>query len=157
MNRKISFLDRWSWFKFNNLGLTLYGLGILHRCGKSGKTKNQKVLGANSYACRSHKRKSLNFFNPFLYTEWLFKINQCQIRILNREFLLQVHLFLLRGTSQKQLVVICYIFMIDSYCFLNVAWVFLLFERISLCYSIYKSFKTINLTCVSLHLPILLI
>ena len=32
---------------------TRYGLEITYECGKRVKTKSQKVLGANSYVCRS--------------------------------------------------------------------------------------------------------
>ena len=54
MTRKTAFL-RGGWFKLNNLGLTLE---ILHQCGKRVKTKSQKVLGANSYVCRSYRGKT---------------------------------------------------------------------------------------------------
>ena len=30
---------------------------MLHQCGKTVKTVSQKVLGANSYVCRSYKGK----------------------------------------------------------------------------------------------------
>ena len=53
--RKTTFFERWSWFKFNNLGVEL-GTN-LHQCGKSVKTKSQKVLGRNSYVCRSYRGK----------------------------------------------------------------------------------------------------
>ena len=33
---------------------TKYRLEILHQCGKSVKTKSQKVLGVNSDVCRSY-------------------------------------------------------------------------------------------------------
>ena len=33
-------------------------LEILHQCGKTIKTKSQKVLGGNSYICRSYKGKT---------------------------------------------------------------------------------------------------
>ena len=36
----------------------MYGLGILHQCGKSVKTRNQKVLGANYYIRRSYRGKT---------------------------------------------------------------------------------------------------
>ena len=42
-------------------------LEILHQCGKRVKTKSQKVLGANSYVCRSYWEKKLvggGFFCP---------------------------------------------------------------------------------------------
>ena len=37
---------------------TWYGLEILHRCGRSVKTKSKKVLGANSYVFRSTRGKT---------------------------------------------------------------------------------------------------
>ena len=37
---------------------TWYGLEILHQRGRSVKTKSQKVLGANSYVCRSTRGKT---------------------------------------------------------------------------------------------------
>ena len=39
------------------LALGTYGLEILHQSGKSVKTKSQKILGTNSYVCRSYRRK----------------------------------------------------------------------------------------------------
>ena len=36
---------------------TRCGLEILHQCGKKVKTTNVKVLGANSYVCRSYRGK----------------------------------------------------------------------------------------------------
>ena len=36
----------------------MYGLEVLHKCGKMVKTKSQKVLGTNSYVCRSYRRKT---------------------------------------------------------------------------------------------------
>ena len=35
-----------------------YKLKILQECGKRVKTKSQKVLGANSYVCRSYRGKT---------------------------------------------------------------------------------------------------
>ena len=32
----------------------MYGFEILHKCIKGVQTKNQKVLAANSYVCRSY-------------------------------------------------------------------------------------------------------
>ena len=36
----------------------MYGLEILHKWEKRVENKNQKVFGANSYACRSCKGKT---------------------------------------------------------------------------------------------------
>ena len=36
----------------------MYGLEILLQCGKRVKTKSQTVLRANSYVCRSNRRKT---------------------------------------------------------------------------------------------------
>ena len=52
LTRKTNFFEGCCWLKFNN------GLEILHQCGKRVKTKSQKVLGANSYVCRSYRRKT---------------------------------------------------------------------------------------------------
>ena len=38
---------------------TRYKLEILHQCCKRVITKSQKVLGVNSYACRSYRREKL--------------------------------------------------------------------------------------------------
>ena len=47
------------WFKFNNLRLALgTKLKILHQSVKKVKTKSQKVLGANSYVCRTYRGKT---------------------------------------------------------------------------------------------------
>ena len=35
----------------------MYGLDILHQRDKRVKTKSQRVLGANSYVCRSYRGK----------------------------------------------------------------------------------------------------
>ena len=48
----------WSWFKFNNLGLALGTNLKFYTSGKRVKNKSQKVLGANSYVCRSYTGKS---------------------------------------------------------------------------------------------------
>ena len=59
LTRKTAFFERWSWFKFINLGVTLgRKIEILHQCGKRVKTKSQKVLGGNSYICRSYRGKT---------------------------------------------------------------------------------------------------
>ena len=36
----------------------MYGLEILLQCGKRVTTKSQTVLRANSYVCRSNRRKT---------------------------------------------------------------------------------------------------
>ena len=44
MTRKTTFfLEGWSWFKFNSLGLALGT--VLKLCGKRVKTESQKVIG----------------------------------------------------------------------------------------------------------------
>ena len=56
--RKIAFFEGWSWFKFINLGLALgINLKLLRQCGKSIKSKSQKVFGANSYVCWSYRER----------------------------------------------------------------------------------------------------
>ena len=58
------FFERWSWFRFNDLGLALRcTLEILHQSVKRVKTKSRKVLGANSYVCRSYRGKT-GILNP---------------------------------------------------------------------------------------------
>ena len=47
----------WSWFKFNYLGLAL-GANFLHQSVERVKTKRQKVLGPDSYVCRSYREKT---------------------------------------------------------------------------------------------------
>ena len=49
-----AFFERWSWFEFNNLGLAL------------DTNKSQEVFGANSYVCRSYRRKTVRgpFWSP---------------------------------------------------------------------------------------------
>ena len=42
------------WFRTG----TRYKLEVLHQCKKRVKTKIQKVLGANSYVCRSYRGKT---------------------------------------------------------------------------------------------------
>ena len=37
---------------------TRYKVEILHHCGKRVRTKSQKVLGTNSYICRSYRGKT---------------------------------------------------------------------------------------------------
>ena len=54
---KIKFFKGWHWFKFNNLGLALDGLEVLHQCGKSVKTKSQTVCGANYNSFKSRREK----------------------------------------------------------------------------------------------------
>ena len=59
LTRKTAFFERWSWFKFINLGVTQgRKVEILHQCGKRVKTKSQNVLGGNSYICRSYRGKT---------------------------------------------------------------------------------------------------
>ena len=48
-DQKKHFFEGWSWFRFNNLGLTLgMALKFYTSVGKRVETKIQKVLGANS-------------------------------------------------------------------------------------------------------------
>lgn len=72
MTRKTAFFEGWFWFKFNNLGLAPEILGlapelkILHQCFKRVKTKNQIVLGANSYVAEvaGEKLVGRTFLSP---------------------------------------------------------------------------------------------
>ena len=45
LSRKTAFFGKWSWFKFNNLGLALGNFEILQQCSKRVKSERQKVLG----------------------------------------------------------------------------------------------------------------
>ena len=56
MTRKTTFSTGWSWFKFNNLGLAL-GMALKLYISVA-KGLKRKVLGANSYVCRSYKGKT---------------------------------------------------------------------------------------------------
>ena len=58
MTRKTAFYEGWSWFKFNNLGLALGTSLKFYTSVARTKTKSQKVLGANSYACRRYRGKT---------------------------------------------------------------------------------------------------
>ena len=44
----------------------MHGLEILQQCDKRVKTKSQRVLGANSYVCRSYREKTgrVGIFTP---------------------------------------------------------------------------------------------
>ena len=44
---------------------TRYSLKVLRQCGKSVKTKSQKVLEVNSYVCRSYMGKTGRGVFPF--------------------------------------------------------------------------------------------
>ena len=72
LTRKTNFFEGCCWLKFNN------GLEILHQCGKRVKTKSQKVLGANSYVCRSYRRKTGTVGGgPPLPVSWIGLNQQC--------------------------------------------------------------------------------
>ena len=60
---------------------TRYVLGILHQCGKKVKTKSQKVLGANSYVCRSYTGKTGRgpFWRPILNRVTMYDANRDQL------------------------------------------------------------------------------
>ena len=62
---------------------TRYDLEILHKCGKGVETKSQKVLGANSYVCRSYMGKSGRGFPPIL--NWV-KVKRAQEARVNQFF-----------------------------------------------------------------------
>ena len=58
-DQKNCFFERWSWFKFNNLGLAPgISLKFQHQCCTRVKTKSQRVLWANFYVCRSYRGKT---------------------------------------------------------------------------------------------------
>ena len=50
---------------------TRYGLNVLRHCGKRVKIKSQKVLGVNSYVCRSYRGKTGRgaFYHPSPHSE----------------------------------------------------------------------------------------
>ena len=58
-DQKNRFFKGWSWFKFNNLGLSRgTNVKFYTSPAKRVKAKSQKVLEANSYVCRSYRRKT---------------------------------------------------------------------------------------------------
>ena len=59
----------------------MYKLGILHQCGKSVKTKNQEVLGANSYVYRSYRGKTARVWGLFAPPPILNRVNNRKLRI----------------------------------------------------------------------------
>ena len=58
-DQKKQFFEGCFWFKFNNLGLALgMALKFNTNVAEKVKIKSQKVLGGNSYICRSYKGKT---------------------------------------------------------------------------------------------------
>ena len=83
---KTAFFEGCSWFRFNNLGL-FWG-EILRQCGKRIETKSQKVLGANSYVCRSCRGKTgRGWEGGFLPPppSWIGLLNQLKKRFYTRQ------------------------------------------------------------------------
>ena len=76
-DQKSCFFEGWAWFKFNNLGLALGT--IFHQSVERVKTKSQKVLGPNSYVCRSYRGKTGRGTSPPL--SWIGLIIILAIRI----------------------------------------------------------------------------
>ena len=65
LTRKTAFFEKWSWFKFNNLGLAL-GPNLQFNASVAKRLKlRQKVFGANSYVCISYRGK------PFWRPSWI--------------------------------------------------------------------------------------
>ena len=66
-----SSIFKWTVIKINFLEGCFFGYGfqILHQRWKRVKTKSQKVLGANSYVCRSYKGKTGR--GPFYPPSWM--------------------------------------------------------------------------------------
>ena len=68
--RKNTFFERWSWFKFNNLGLALsMTLKFYSSVGKGLKLKVRKIFGVNSYVCRSYRGRTGR--KPFWHPSWI--------------------------------------------------------------------------------------
>ena len=63
LTRKTAFSERWSWFKFNYLGLALGTKWNIYTSVAKGLKR--KVLGANSYVCRSYRGK-----NGYVWLFW---------------------------------------------------------------------------------------
>ena len=63
-DQKNHVFEEWSWFRFNNLGLRL-AMAL-----KWVKIKSQKILGANSYVCRSYRGKT-GWGSPFAHPQCL--------------------------------------------------------------------------------------
>ena len=57
LTRKTAFSERWSWFKFNYLGLALGAKWNIYTSVAKGLKR--KVLGASSYVCRSYRGKTV--------------------------------------------------------------------------------------------------
>ena len=83
LNQKKPFFEGCSWFKFNNLGLVLG----MTKCGKRGKTKRQKMLGANFYVCRNFRGKTGRWSLPSLASfRILFWVNTLIIKCINKSW-----------------------------------------------------------------------
>ena len=97
----ITYIEGWSWFKFNNFELALgMALEILHQCGKKVETKSRKVFRANSYICRSSSRKSRRG-RPFCSPPSWIGLNQTHYRV--RQDLTNVYIlaYLLKYAPKK--------------------------------------------------------
>ena len=58
LTRKTAFFEEWSWFKFNNLGLTLGTNLKFYTSLSKGLKLKVRVLGANSYVCTNYRGKT---------------------------------------------------------------------------------------------------
>ena len=57
-NQMNQIFERWSWFKLVIWTKHSVWSWNFHQCVKRVRTKSQKVLGANSYICRSYRQKT---------------------------------------------------------------------------------------------------
>ena len=57
MTRKATFIEGWSWFKFNNLGVAP-DMALKLCTSVAVKDKSQEFFGTNSYVCRSCRVKT---------------------------------------------------------------------------------------------------
>ena len=92
MTRKIAFFERWSWFKFNNLGLALgTNLKFCTSVAKRLKLRVRKFWGPNPTFVEVSREKLaggpfcpspiLNRVNTFEWSFWLIIINTKNYRI----------------------------------------------------------------------------
>ena len=57
-----------------------YGLKVLRQCGKRVKTKSQKVLGFNSYVCKSYRGKPKTQSSEIHMHLHKMKIQKCEFK-----------------------------------------------------------------------------
>ena len=56
-DQKIQFFEEWSWFKYNNLGLTL-GMALKFQASVKKGLKKSESFGANFHVCKSYRGRT---------------------------------------------------------------------------------------------------